>query len=414
MGPIVLFDKSFLQSLTVDESVWFDNFFIPNICPLFYIETLADLEKSVKDGRTPEKVVGSIADKFPEMSGSPCAFHVDLSIANLLGYEIKMVGRIPMYGGRSVEDEGESGIVFGLTPEAEAFSRWQKREFLEIERSLAKTWRKLLTSLDLNKMAKRFEAIGISGKSCKTLENAKVIAENVVSSQEMQFERIRLCFLFLGVPKNIQRHIFRRWISAGYPPLTEFAPYAAYVMEVEVFFQVAMASSLISSQRASNRIDIGYLFYLPFSQVFISADKLHKRCAPLFLRHDQEFVWGTDLKADLAKLNRTYSDLPDSTKEKGVMSFAAEPPMEGEFLITRLWDRHLTNWREKKQIPKEAIEDSRLVAEINKKTKLGNLEAKREADMSKDADWMIIQRSVHKKKGSWWQVPKDLEDSKTR
>jgi hypothetical protein len=47
--------KSFLQSLSVDESVWFDHFFIPNICPLFYVETLADLEKSVREGRTPER-----------------------------------------------------------------------------------------------------------------------------------------------------------------------------------------------------------------------------------------------------------------------------------------------------------------------------------------------------------------------
>lgn len=46
MGPITLFDKSFLQSLSVDESVWFDNFFYPVVCPMFYVETLADLSKS--------------------------------------------------------------------------------------------------------------------------------------------------------------------------------------------------------------------------------------------------------------------------------------------------------------------------------------------------------------------------------
>lgn len=47
IGPIFLFDKSFLQSLSVDESVWFNNFFICNVCPIFYCETLADLGKSV-------------------------------------------------------------------------------------------------------------------------------------------------------------------------------------------------------------------------------------------------------------------------------------------------------------------------------------------------------------------------------
>ena len=45
MGPIILFDKSALQALSVDESVWFDQFFIPVICPIFFVETLADLER---------------------------------------------------------------------------------------------------------------------------------------------------------------------------------------------------------------------------------------------------------------------------------------------------------------------------------------------------------------------------------
>lgn len=30
MGPIALFDESFLQKLTVDEAVWFDHFFMRN------------------------------------------------------------------------------------------------------------------------------------------------------------------------------------------------------------------------------------------------------------------------------------------------------------------------------------------------------------------------------------------------
>lgn len=45
-----IFDKSFLESLTLDEAVWFDNFFLANITPIFYVETLADLEKENKKG----------------------------------------------------------------------------------------------------------------------------------------------------------------------------------------------------------------------------------------------------------------------------------------------------------------------------------------------------------------------------
>ncbi len=43
MGPILIFDKSALQSFGIDESVWLDNYFLTNITPLFYVETLADL-----------------------------------------------------------------------------------------------------------------------------------------------------------------------------------------------------------------------------------------------------------------------------------------------------------------------------------------------------------------------------------
>lgn len=88
MGPITLFDKSFLQSLSIDESVWFDNFFLTNISPLFLVETLADLAKTTRSGCTPEKEVRIIAQKTPEMNSSPNVFHTDLCIANLQGQKI--------------------------------------------------------------------------------------------------------------------------------------------------------------------------------------------------------------------------------------------------------------------------------------------------------------------------------------
>jgi hypothetical protein len=47
IGPILLFDKSILQSLSLDEAVWLDTFYYPNITPLFFVETLGDLEKDV-------------------------------------------------------------------------------------------------------------------------------------------------------------------------------------------------------------------------------------------------------------------------------------------------------------------------------------------------------------------------------
>ena len=111
MGPITLFDKSFLQPLRLDEAVWFDAFFIPVICPLFYVETLANLAKT-HTNRTSDTEVRIIAEKTPELSGSPCLFHKQLTTMNLLGDDVPMDGRIFRPGGRYVTGGGQTGIVY--------------------------------------------------------------------------------------------------------------------------------------------------------------------------------------------------------------------------------------------------------------------------------------------------------------
>src|SRR5580704_1418456 len=102
MGPSVCFDKSFLQSLTVDESTWFDQYFIPVITPLFFVETLADLEKNVGPERSAEDEVRAIADKTPEMSGAPQVHHRTLCISELCGERVLMDGRPKIAGSKNV------------------------------------------------------------------------------------------------------------------------------------------------------------------------------------------------------------------------------------------------------------------------------------------------------------------------
>lgn len=52
MGPIVLFDKSFIEMLNLDQAALFDFMFLSNICPIYLTEVLADLEKEKPGERT--------------------------------------------------------------------------------------------------------------------------------------------------------------------------------------------------------------------------------------------------------------------------------------------------------------------------------------------------------------------------
>jgi hypothetical protein len=411
VGPITLFDKSFLQSLSVDESVWFDHFFRANVCPLFYIETLADLEKSVRQGRTPEQEVGIIAEKFPEKNGMPNVRHTHLCRLNLLGDLVQMDGMIYLPEGRLVKNGDKKGVVYEQSAEMETFLRWQRQNFKGIEHQYAKFYRSALSELDFGEIDK---VIGVLGGSCKTLKEAKSLAQSLVSSTHKRQEVMNFTLLFLNIPSCEQLRILQRWSLIGYPPLVEYSPYVAYVLMVELFLRIATMKNLISSDRLSNQADIAYLFYLPFCMLFVSSDRLHKRCAPLFLRDDQEFVWGEDLKKDLCKLNAHYLRLPDSTKNKGIMTFAPHPPKQGDFFVTELWDRHLPKWREleEEKASDTPVDSSRLVREINQ---MANAPALSPAEIDFDpseTDALVIKRRIRKQKGSWYQIPKDIEDSK--
>ena len=111
-----LFDKSFLQSLSVDESVWFDQHFMPVVCPVFYVETLADLALTPNDAALAEREVSKIADKFPQMRGYPCASHFTMIVGDLLGEAAPMDGRVPIPGGRHVKSGERRGIVSMRVP----------------------------------------------------------------------------------------------------------------------------------------------------------------------------------------------------------------------------------------------------------------------------------------------------------
>lgn len=291
MGPTTLFDKSFIQSLSIDESVWFDRFFLPVVCPIFYVETLADLAKTPRDGRTAEREVRIIASKFPEMQGSPCVEYSELSLANLMGHEVPMDGRVLRPGGRAVSGGGRTGIVYDQSLEDAAFERWQKEDFANVERLFAARWREQLKAIKLDDIAGRVRSLGITPQSCRSLPEAYKLAAQIAGSNERTVEQVGLAIRLLCIQQKHHRPISKRWHNAGRPSLSKFAPYTAFVLTIEVFFQIALAAELISTNRNSNRTDIAYLFYLPFCQVFVSSDRLHQKVASLFLRPDQEFVW---------------------------------------------------------------------------------------------------------------------------
>jgi hypothetical protein len=411
MGPVLIFDKSTLESLNPDQAVWLDNFFFCNITPLFFIETLADLEKSIKNGRTPEEVVGSLAYKTPDAHSKCNVHHERLVFGELTGS-----AAIEMIHGRPVIDEGEAkeldgkmGIVFKPSPEEEAFQRWQKKQFLELERSLAKKWRIGLKDIKLEEHYKSFQSFFPLGKP-KSLADVKRFVDFYLDGPDQEALLV-FGLSLLGVPQDIHQSILARWRRSGKQSLRDFAPYFTHMLSVDLFFYLGIASDLIGRGRATHKIDLAYLYYLPFCMVFTSSDKLHAELVPFFLRKNQSFVRGADLKADLRKLDSHYDALPEEIKTQGLVRFANYPPTDGDFLVTRLWDAHMApRWRQQatrkdegpRKMPSGFIEEM-------KRFETEGIPVSGETRVDSDAaDRILVKRKVYIRKGKWTRFPPEF------
>ena len=404
MGPIIIFDKSVLESLNPDEAVWLDHFCLANITPLFFIETLADLEKEVRKGRTPEQVVGSLASKTPEL-GKPNTHHRTLLEGELSGAaQLDLVtGRPHIVGGKHVELGGKKGVIFQEAPEEEAFRRWQRGQFLEVERSIARAWRRALSGVDLEATYRAYQGFFPIGRP-RNLAEVKRIVDFYVDDPD-QRRILDFALTLQGVTPRFRDEIINRWRSAGELQIKIFAPYLAHLLSVDLFFNLAIAADLIGRYRPSNKVDVAYLYYLPFCMVFTSNDNLHRQMVPLFLRDKQSFVLGADLKADLAQLDAHYDAFPEETKRSGIMSFAFYPPHDTGFLITGLWDKHMApGWREvdkAERTPPDPAMGKAIVDEITRIEKEATaVPAGRQVD-SDQADSMIVKRTIRARRGKW-------------
>lgn len=399
----------------MDEAVWLDAFFSANVVPPFYVETLADLAKDLGRAASAEDLVGMLAEKTPS-DAYPNMHHRELLLAELAGHEIPINGVTVIAGGDVREQPGgKRGLHVGPSTEGKALARWREHEFSEVERSAARTWRAELAEHDASVVADGLGGI-LPKEKISTLEQLKSFLDSFCATSDPHV--VTLALQLLGVPAEAAGAALQRWESAGRCALDQFAPYTTHVFKVDLLFYLGAYRGFISAQRPSNRMDMAYLYYLPFTKAFASGDKLHGRTAPLFLGPDQTFLPADELKASLSELDDHYERLPDEVKRRGVLAFAAYPPAEIDNAVTLAWDRHMRpDWRELARHAQADVGEApdreagqQTVAELERelasaRSVLGAGTTSGEAE----PDYYLIQRMVPATKGRWRIIPPEAE-----
>jgi hypothetical protein len=201
---MLIFDKSFLQSLSVDEAVILDQMFSCVVTPLFFVETMADLTKATERGRTAEQVVGGLAERTPVAHSYVNTYHQQVVLDDLLGHRRDEFDHRPaVAGGIPVRVEGKAGVVYRKSPEREAFDRWQDGRFLDVERRFAQHWRASLAAIDLPAIAKAYKALMRREDRPKSHRAARDLARRMVDAGGQNYRSVLLA----------HDHSGRTWIN---------------------------------------------------------------------------------------------------------------------------------------------------------------------------------------------------------
>ena len=104
--------------------------------------------------------------------------------------------------------------------------------------------------------------------------------------------------------------------------------------------------------------------------------------------------------------NAEMYSISDKDKMKPIHELAPHPPLDGNNLVTKLWDDHHPSWR--RRLKAEGTDSpSDWLAEIGALDASGEPKAASFPAMAPN-DAIMRVRAVRKKKGSWWLVPENL------
>ena len=338
MGPQLLLDKSALQSLSLAEAVTLGRYYLVVVTPVLMAEILGDLKKAQgakKRRRTRlRNEAAELAEKLHTISSR--SFNIPqryLNLHNLAGDEVSMSHR-PIIGATPVITEsGERGAIADDTQEKALFS-WSRGQFTEGDQFTAMEWRRAISQSNLEVFQRNI--IQRTGKlKIRDLEDLKEKVDHLLDLPKMQEALIGLLVGWSSEHPQAMVAIMDLWNRIERPLLKDFAPYSYHCAHVLLMFVFGLGSRLLGT-RATNRIDLEYLFYLPFCTAFSSRDKFHLALAPYYLGPRQTLIPGDDLKADMAAIQAIWDKTPDQQKAE----LRYPPDIPGSITLN-LWKKHM-------------------------------------------------------------------------
>ncbi|AZN72286.1 hypothetical protein D5400_14260 [Georhizobium profundi] len=364
----IIIDKSVLQSLTGRESKWLFHHFRVNMPPILFAEILGDLNKTDRKKLSTGTGIGDVRMLSSKIEAAFIDLNAEahgLLTAELHGASFPLDGRPVLENAQRIMDpRGGYGIYVDQTPMQHVVDRWSVGDFKGMEEAFSKVWRQDLNNIQLEKVIHSTKHLRV--KTIITPAAVSELVNNILFKPNQNHANLLLWMELLGIPDTWRKQVVSKWKTRRRPPASEFVPYTAYIAKLELFFYLAVAHHVVST-RATNRIDIDYFKYLPFTRIFASGDKIHSELFPVFARDNQVFIWRDDLKAALCQMADHYDGLSEKERSQGSMTYADYPPVHMDNAITKAYDQIIPRWREganQPKAPRDPLRDKQIMERL--------------------------------------------------
>ena len=313
MGPTIILDKSSLQSLSYDELLELHKCYFVNISPVLVIEIMGDLKKGKSKERA-QTLVTQLANKLHPTSSGVNSHYRPLLIRSLLGEHVPLGHRTCPSSAIPVSNpSGQVGIFIDESEEERALLRWKDGQYSDAEQLLAQRWRTTTQSIDLEDQKRILTEQIPETPKLDSPESLIEFADHFLESPEEQHQHLVNLLSTFAINQESSQQIFYRYETAGIHQLKEFAPFGFHCFRADLLFNLALVHGLIGT-RATNRVDLEYLYYLPFCTAFSSGDKLHDVIAPLLMDSEQCYLSSSELKSDMIRMTEKRAEEEETSR----------------------------------------------------------------------------------------------------
>jgi hypothetical protein len=194
IGPLLIFDKSFLEMLKPDEVSELSMHFKFVGTPTLIGEIIADLKLEPDKRRVPSDVVKALSRKMETAHGLQPANYRKLGLANIYAHEVSMIGQVIVDASAPnvhVTPDGR-GVLYDGTLEQRLWARWAGGEFGTEGELTAAAWRKGIEQIDPERLGARWKPFVAQHFSSVKNQAALMSAINAFLKDSVQLSKARL------------------------------------------------------------------------------------------------------------------------------------------------------------------------------------------------------------------------------